>query len=96
MRRHEDGWVFEEPVSEDIAPGYFDVVEKPMDFQTIEKKIENLEYTVKDQVRRKRERGGKKGGREIERDRDREREKVQYTCTCTVILPLSPSVYNRC
>ena len=90
MRRHEDGWVFEEPVSEDIAPGYFDVVEKPMDFQTIEKKIENLEYTMKDQVRRKRERkggGGKKGGRRL-----REREKVQYTCT--VILPLSPSVYN--
>lgn len=63
LRRHEDGWVFEEPVSEDIAPGYFDVVEKPMDFQTIEKKIENLEYTVKDQVRREREKGGgrKKG-----------------------------------
>ena len=73
MRRHEDGWVFEEPVSEDIAPGYFDVVEKPMDFQTIEKKIENLEYTMKDQVRRKRERergGGEEGGKEIERERE--------------------------
>lgn len=51
LRRHEDGWVFEEPVSEDIAPGYFDVVSKPMDFQTVEKKIESHEYTTKDEVR---------------------------------------------
>ena len=51
LRRHEDGWVFEEPVSEDIAPGYFDVVDKPMDYQTVEKKIEAQQYTAKEEVR---------------------------------------------
>lgn len=50
LRRHEDGWVFEEPVTEDIAPGYFDVVSKPMDFVTVEKNIEKGAYTTKDQV----------------------------------------------
>lgn len=50
LRRHEDGWVFEEPVTEDIAPGYFDVVSKPMDFLTVEKNIEKGTYTTKDQV----------------------------------------------
>ena len=49
LRRHEDSWVFEEPVSEDIAPGYFDIVKKPMDFQTVEKKIEAGQY-IKEKV----------------------------------------------
>jgi hypothetical protein len=52
LRRHEDGWVFEEPVSEDIAPGYFDVVEIPMDFQTVEKNVEAGLYTTKEKVRK--------------------------------------------
>ena len=43
--------MFEEPVTESIAPGYFDVVEKPMDYSTIEKKIENNNYKSKEEVR---------------------------------------------
>lgn len=36
--------VFAEPVTEDDAPGYFDIVENPMDFATIKGKINNGEY----------------------------------------------------
>jgi hypothetical protein len=42
--------VFEEPVTESIAPGYFDVVSKPMDYSTIEKKIEINNYKSKEEV----------------------------------------------
>ena len=50
LRKLEDAWIFEEPVTEDIAPGYFDVVEKPMDFATVEKKLERREYLSTEQV----------------------------------------------
>lgn len=50
LRAEEDAWVFEDPVTESIAPGYFDVVEKPMDYSTIEKKIETNGYKTKDEV----------------------------------------------
>ena len=43
--------MFEEPVTESIAPGYFDVVSKPMDYSTIEKKIESNNYKSKEEVR---------------------------------------------
>ena len=42
--------MFEEPVTEAIAPGYFDVVDKPMDYQTVEKKVEEQVYKTKDEV----------------------------------------------
>ena len=50
LRKQEDSWIFEEPVTEDIAPGYFEIVDKPMDFLTVEKKIESGGYTTRDQV----------------------------------------------
>ncbi len=50
LRAEEDAWVFEEPVTESIAPGYFDVVDKPMDYSTIEKKIEINNYKSKEEV----------------------------------------------
>lgn len=50
LRKHEDGWVFEEPVTEAIAPGYFDVVKSPMDFVTVEKKLESSQYKTREQV----------------------------------------------
>ena len=50
LRRSEDGWVFEDPVTEAIAPGYFDVIEKPMDFCTVEKKLEGSQYKAKQEV----------------------------------------------
>jgi len=42
--------VFEEPVTEAIAPGYFDIVDKPMDYLTVEKKVEEQGYKDKDEV----------------------------------------------
>lgn len=36
--------VFAEPVTEDEAPGYFDVVSSPMDFGTMLKKVKNNAY----------------------------------------------------
>lgn len=50
LRKLEDSWVFEDPVTEAIAPGYFDVVEKPMDYATVEKKLEASEYHAKEEV----------------------------------------------
>ena len=50
LRRSEDGWVFEDPVTETIAPGYFEVIEKPMDFCTVEKKLEGSHYKTKQEV----------------------------------------------
>ena len=52
LRKHEEAWVFEEPVTEAIAPGYFEVVDKPMDYTTVEKKVEEQVYKGKDEVRR--------------------------------------------
>ena len=51
LRKLEDSWIFEDPVTEDIAPGYFDVVEKPMDYSTVEKKIEKGSYVEKEEVK---------------------------------------------
>ena len=42
--------MFEEPVTEAIAPGYFEVVDKPMDYQTVEKKVEEQAYKSKEEV----------------------------------------------
>lgn len=50
LRSEEDAWVFEEPVTETIAPGYFDIVEKPMDYSTVEKNIEANVYKSKEEV----------------------------------------------
>ena len=50
LRKLEDAWIFEDPVTEDIAPGYFEIVSQPMDFATVEKKLEHREYVTKEQV----------------------------------------------
>lgn len=42
--------MFEDPVTEAIAPGYFDVIEKPMDFCTVERKLEGSQYKTKQEV----------------------------------------------
>ncbi len=51
LRRHDEGWVFEEPVTEAIAPGYFEIVSKPMDYLTVEKKLEDHVYKDREEVR---------------------------------------------
>ena len=60
LRKVEDGWVFEDPVTEEIAPGYFEVIDEPMDLSTVEKKLEASEYKHKDEVC-----GGGGGEREV-------------------------------
>lgn len=42
--------MFEDPVTEAIAPGYFEVVDVPMDYATVEKKVEEQVYKDKEQV----------------------------------------------
>ena len=37
-------------MTEDIAPGYFEIVAQPMDFATVEKKLEQRQYTAKEEV----------------------------------------------
>lgn len=39
----DDYEVFETPVTEDIAPNYFDVIETPMDFETVRSKIDSYQ-----------------------------------------------------
>ena len=47
LRKHEDCWLFIDPVTEAIAPGYHDVIKHPMDIVTVEKKLKNEEYPNK-------------------------------------------------
>ena len=42
----EDGIWFRQPVTEAIAPGYFDIIKRPMDFSSIFKKFEENQYTT--------------------------------------------------
>lgn len=43
---HEEGFWFHQPVTEAIAPGYFDIIKCPMDFSTIFKKLEDGQYVT--------------------------------------------------
>ena len=40
----EEGFWFRLPVTEAIAPGYFDIIKYPMDFSTIFKKLDENQY----------------------------------------------------
>jgi hypothetical protein len=42
----EEGIWFRQPVTEAIAPGYFDIIKYPMDFSTIFKKFDENQYTT--------------------------------------------------
>ncbi|CAF0733275.1 unnamed protein product [Didymodactylos carnosus] len=44
LRTYENSWPFLEPVTEDIAPNYFTVIEKPIDLSTIQSKINRQCY----------------------------------------------------
>ena len=47
--RNDPEGVFTEPVTDEIAPGYSQIIKQPMDLQTMGHKIENSEYpTVKE------------------------------------------------
>jgi len=44
LYEHEEGAWFRQPVTEAIAPGYFDIIKYPMDFSTIFKKFDENQY----------------------------------------------------
>jgi hypothetical protein len=46
MYDHEEGMWFRQPVTEAIAPGYFDIIKYPMDFSTIFKKFDENQYST--------------------------------------------------
>ncbi|CAF0743398.1 unnamed protein product [Adineta ricciae] len=44
LRTNENSWPFLEPVTEELAPKYFSIIENPMDLATIQKKINAKAY----------------------------------------------------
>ncbi|CAF0948752.1 unnamed protein product [Adineta steineri] len=44
LRTNENSWPFLEPVTEELAPNYFAIIENPMDLTTIQQKINNKTY----------------------------------------------------
>ena len=51
VKAHRDAWPFVNPVDEEYAPGYFNVVKEPMDIQTMEDKLDNQEYQSVDEFK---------------------------------------------
>eukprot|EP00959_Pyramimonas_sp_CCMP1952_P056865 1187331-Pyramimonas_sp.AAC.2 len=46
LQRKDKHDIFAEPVTEDLAPDYFDYIKRPMDFRTIRAKAANNEYAT--------------------------------------------------
>lgn len=51
LRRQEDSWIFEDPVTESIAPGYHEQISIPMDYSTVESRLEKKHYSTREEVR---------------------------------------------
>lgn len=45
IQRDKNTWPFLEPVTKDIAPDYFDIIDKPMDISVLRAKANRKEYT---------------------------------------------------
>lgn len=50
LRRQEDSWIFEDPVTESIAPGYHEQISIPMDYSTVESRLEKKHYSTREEV----------------------------------------------
>jgi E1A/CREB-binding protein len=46
LSAHPQGISFRKPVTEVIAPRYFEIIKDPMDFSTISKKFDENQYTT--------------------------------------------------
>lgn len=46
LLRHGNAWCFTMPVTEDIAPGYFTIIQNPRDLGTIKEELEQLSYAT--------------------------------------------------
>ena len=44
LRRRDENLFFADPIDETIAPKYFEIIDKPMDFSTIDDNIEENVY----------------------------------------------------
>jgi hypothetical protein len=42
--------VFEDPVTESIAPGYHEQISMPMDYSTVESRLEKRHYSTREEV----------------------------------------------
>ncbi|KAH8828538.1 hypothetical protein DL96DRAFT_1603627 [Flagelloscypha sp. PMI_526] len=45
LKEHSLAWAFQQPVSREEVPDYYDHIKDPMDFSTMTKKLENNQYT---------------------------------------------------
>lgn len=52
IQRRDHHGIFKDPVTEDVAPGYFKVIQEPMDFTTMRGKLERGEYLTYEDLQR--------------------------------------------
>lgn len=52
LSKHKDAWLFAEPVKEEEAPGYFELIDQPMDLSTIKEHLDEQLYISKEDFAR--------------------------------------------
>ena len=52
LGKHRDGWLFADPVDEAVAPGYYEIIENPMDLKTVGENLTEGMYATKEDMAR--------------------------------------------